>query len=88
MSLLVTTPDAQQNASALAEIEHYCGEHPESPAATCRPRVMLRGQKCIALLGSTLEDSVAGIGENVTDALRAFDAEYFRAGKSLATRGV
>ena len=54
----------------------YCEEHPRSPAATRRPRIMSRGKLWIALLGSTLEDGIAGIGPTVETALHAFDVRY------------
>lgn len=62
--------------AALAEMERYCEEHPRSPTATRRPRVMVRGRSFVALLGSTLEDGIAGIGSSVRAALRAFDVQY------------
>ncbi|MFL6569904.1 MAG: hypothetical protein ACJ8HQ_11845 [Chthoniobacterales bacterium] len=37
---------------------------------------MLRGKSWIALLGSTLQDGIAGIGGTVRAALRAFDVQY------------
>lgn len=44
---------------------------------------MVRGRSVIALLGSTLEDGIAGIGSTVAAALRAFDVQY---SNSLKTR--
>jgi hypothetical protein len=58
------------------EAERYCREHPRSPAAVRHPRILRRGQRYIALLGSTLEDGIAGIGESVAAALQAFDSQY------------
>lgn len=66
----------QQTQDALAEMERYCAEHPRSPTAVRRPRIMVRGRNCIALLGSTLEDGIAGIGSSVRSALSAFDVQY------------
>ena len=66
----------QGSKQALAEMERYCEEHPRSPSAVRRPRIMLRGRNCVALLGSTLEDGIAGIGSTVRAALRAFDVQY------------
>ncbi len=66
----------EQTQQALAEMERYCEEHPRSPTAVRRPRIMLRGRNCVALLGSTLEDGIAGIGSSVRAALRAFDVQY------------
>ena len=42
---------------------------------------MARGGNWIALLGSTLEDGIAGIGNTVQTALRAFDAQYISSRK-------
>ena len=66
--------DATQNA--LAEMQRYCEKHPRSPTAIRRPRIMIRGRNCVALLGSTLEDGIAGIGSSVNAALQAFDLQY------------
>ena len=68
--------DASAEAAAAAEVERYCSEHPRSPAAVRRPKVMIRGRSFVALLGSTLEDGIAGIGTSVRAALRAFDIQY------------
>jgi hypothetical protein len=61
---------------AIADVERYCRSHPRSPSAVRRPRVMLRGHTYVALLGSTLEEGIAGIGGTVEAALRAFDVQY------------
>lgn len=68
--------DADKVAEVAAEVERYCEEHPRSPTALRRPRVMIRGRSCVALLGSTLEEGIAGIGSTVASALRAFDVQY------------
>lgn len=68
--------DLEAEAAAAAEVERYCEEHPGSPAAVRRPKVMIRGRSFVALLGSTLEDGIAGIGSTVRAALRAFDVQY------------
>lgn len=68
--------EKQREDEAAAELESYCKEFPKSPSALRRPRVMLRGSSWIALLGSTLQDGIAGIGSTVRSALRAFDAQY------------
>ncbi|CAN5187145.1 hypothetical protein BH20VER2_BH20VER2_01490 [soil metagenome] len=62
--------------ATLAEVKEYCARHPRSPSAIRRPRVMQRGNTFVALLGSTLEDGVAGLGASVDAALRAFDVQY------------
>ncbi len=74
--------DTERTAEALAEMERYCEEHPRSPAAVRRPRIMIRGSSCVALLGGTLQDGVAGIGATVRAALRAFDAQYLNSLKA------
>lgn len=60
----------------LQEAARYCKEHPRGPAAVRHPRILRRGRTFIALLGSTLEDGIAGIGETVATALQAFESEY------------
>ena len=76
--------EAAEIAAAVSEMDRYCEEHPRSPAAVRRPRIIPRGQNFVALLGSTLEDGVAGIGSSVHAALRAFDLQY---SNSLKPRG-
>ncbi len=66
----------EQEAAALIELQRYCEEHPRSPSAQRRPRIMIRGRSFVALLGSGLEDGIAGIGSTVPAALRAFDVRY------------
>jgi hypothetical protein len=67
---------AEQEAAALAEMERYCAEHPESPAAVRRPRLFARGRSWVALHSKPLQNGVAAIGDSVRAALRAFDSEY------------
>jgi hypothetical protein len=71
----------EREAEAASEMERYCKEFPKSPSARRRPRVMLRGSSWIALLGSTLQDGIAGIGTTVRAALRAFDVQYSSASR-------
>lgn len=61
---------------AAADLDVYCEQHPGSPSALLRPRLFARGHVWIALVGSTVEDGIAGIGETVESALRAFDVRY------------
>jgi hypothetical protein len=68
--------DAEREALVQAEVENYCREHPRSPTAMRRPRIFLRGSNCVALLGGTLQEGIAGIGTTVQAALRAFDTQY------------
>lgn len=76
MLSFITPGDAEQENAARLEMERCCQEHPRSPSAVRRPRVMLRGRSVVALLGSTLEDGIAGIGSSLDAALRAFDVQY------------
>ena len=76
MLLPPDSTEAAEKATALAELERYCEEHPRSPSAIQRPRVILRGRNVVALLGSTMDDAIAGIGSSVSAALEAFDAQY------------
>lgn len=68
--------DTDRTEEVMAEVERYCKRHPRSPTAVRRPRVMIRGSSVIALLGSTLQDGIAGIGATVEAALSAFDVQY------------
>ena len=74
----INKEEAEATAAANAEMERYCKEHPRSPAAVRRPRIIVRGRNYVALLGSTLEDGVAGIGLSVASALQAFDLQYLK----------
>lgn len=67
---------SRSEIEATTELARYCKQHPRSPTATRRPRLMLRGRSWVALLGYTLQDGVAGIGSTVAAALRAFDIQY------------
>lgn len=62
--------------AAMEQMELYCYAHPSSPAAVRRPRLFVRGEFWIALLGPSVEEGIVGIGATVTEALRAFDAQY------------
>jgi len=62
--------------AAMEQTELYCQAHPGSPAAVRRPRLFVRGELWIALLGPSVEEGIVGIGSTVTAALRAFDAQY------------
>ena len=61
---------------AMEQMELYCEAHPRSPSAVRQPRLFIRGELWIALLGPTVEGGIVGIGSTVTAALRAFDAQY------------
>ena len=62
--------------AAMSQMELYCEAHPGSPSAVRRPRLFVRGELWIALLGPSVEEGIVGIGATVTAALRAFDAQY------------
>jgi hypothetical protein len=64
---------------AFAQMERYCADHPRSPSAVRRPQLCRRGGTFIALLGQNLQTGIAGIGNTVESALRAFDLQYLRA---------
>jgi hypothetical protein len=82
-TMLSLSPAQLEEAAAITrEVQVYCRAHPRSPSAVRRPRVMARGRSYVALLGSTLEDGVAGIGSSVGTALRAFDVQYANSLKS------
>ncbi len=68
--------DPSLTAEVELELQRYYEAHPRTPSALRRPRLMRRGCTWIALLGSTLEDGIAGMGNTVASALRAFDARY------------
>jgi len=40
------------------------------------PRLFVRGELWIALLGPSVEEGIVGIGSTVTAALRTFDTQY------------
>jgi hypothetical protein len=65
-----------ETLAAMEQMELYCAAHPGSPAAVRRPRLFVRGELWIALLGPSVEEEIVGIGSTVTAALRAFDAQY------------
>jgi hypothetical protein len=62
--------------AAMEQMELYCQAHPGSPSAVRRPRLIVRGDLWVALLGPSVEEGIVGIGPTVTAALRAFDAQY------------
>ena len=67
---------ADYAAAAMEQMELYCEAHPGSPVAVRHPRLFVRGELWIALLGPSVEEGIVGIGPTVTAALRAFDAQY------------
>jgi hypothetical protein len=80
---------ADQTLAAMQEMERYCAAHPGSPAAVRRPGLSIRGRTFVALLGPTIEEGIAGIagfGDSVQAALRAFDKQYSRSHARTANR--
>lgn len=61
---------------AMEQMELYCVAHPGSPSAVRRPRLSVRGELWIALLGPSVDEGIVGIGPTVAGALRAFDVQY------------
>lgn len=68
--------DVDCAAAAIEQMDMYCTAHPESPSAMRRPKLFVRSDLWIALLGPSIEEGIVGIGPNVAAALRAFDAQY------------
>jgi hypothetical protein len=60
-------------------MERYCTLHPRSPSAVRRPQLSRCRGTFVVLLGHSLENGIAGIGNTVENALRAFDLQYLRA---------
>jgi hypothetical protein len=69
---------ANRTLAAMLEMERYCVAHPNSPVAIRHPRLSIRGRTFVALLGPSIEEGIAGFGDTVSAALRAFDAQYSR----------
>ena len=67
---------ADYAAAAIEQMDIYCTAHPNSPSAMRRPKLFVRSDLWIALLGPNIEEGIVGIGPNVAAALRAFDAQY------------
>ena len=56
--------------------ERYYAKYPSSPAAMQQPRILVRGGRYVALLGSSISEGVFGFGSTVASALRSFDDLY------------
>jgi len=78
-SLARTGQHSDPAAEIFDQMERYCADHPRSPSAVRRPRLSRTGRTFIALLGRNLQSGIAGIGNSVEAALRAFDLQYLRA---------
>jgi hypothetical protein len=63
-------------AAAIEQMDMYCTAHPETPSALRRPKLFVRSDLWIALLGPSIDEGIVGIAPNVAAALRAFDAQY------------
>jgi hypothetical protein len=50
----------------------------QRPAAIHHPQLSIRGRTFVALLGPGIEKGIAGFGDTVQAALRAFDLQYSR----------
>ena len=61
------------------QVAIYCDEHPRSPSAVRRPKLLLRGELWIALIGESVQRGIAGFGPTIEAALRAFDRQYLNA---------
>jgi hypothetical protein len=72
----MTTKGMEQTAAARERMELYCIAHPRTPSAVSRPRLSYRSSTWVALLGSSLQNGIAGFGPTVEAALRAFDRQY------------
>jgi hypothetical protein len=67
-----------QTLMAMREMERYCTTHPNTPVSLRHPRLLIRGRTFVALLGPSIEEGIAGFGDSVQAALRAFDRQYSR----------
>ena len=71
-------PTVDRTLTAMQEMERYFAARPNSPAAIRHPQLSIRGRTFIALLGPSIEEGIAGFGDTVQGALRAFDLQYSR----------
>ena len=67
---------ADYTAAAIEQMDIYRAAHPNSPSAMRRPKLFVRSDLWIALLGPNIEEGIVGIGRSISTALRAFDAQY------------
>jgi hypothetical protein len=74
-------------AAAIEQMDMYCTAHPESPSAMRRPKLFVRSDLWVALLGPSIEEGIVGIGPSVAAALRAFDAQYVAGGPNETISG-
>ena len=71
--------DLERAAGVTERAELYYKEHPASPSAVRRPKLMVRSGTWIAVLGQSVQDGIVGFGSTLESALRAFDAQYLAA---------
>jgi hypothetical protein len=64
--------------AAMSQMELYCEAHPGSPSAVRRPRLFVRGELWIALLGPRVEEGIVGIGPTVSGPSRVRRAIFGR----------
>ena len=57
--------------AAQGAAKRYSAEHPGGPAATQQPKILVRGGKYVALLGSWISNGVFGFRSTVASALRS-----------------
>ena len=69
-------PAVDYAAAAMEQMDVYCNAHPDSPSAMRRPKLLIRNDLWVALLGPSIEEGIVGIGPTVAAALRAFDTQY------------
>ena len=72
----MSAKDRRKLGRGLRRAELYYAAHPGSPSAVRRPEVTLRGNTWIALLGTSVENGIVGLGNSVEAALRVFDTQY------------
>ena len=54
----------------------YCDAHRGARPRCVTPKLLVRGDLWIALLGPSFEEGIVGIGPTVAAVLRAFDTQY------------
>jgi hypothetical protein len=69
-------------------VEQYFADHPDSPSAMRRPKVLRQGDIFVALLGRDVQHGIVGLGNTVENALRAFDLQYCIALRSPEAQSV
>ena len=63
---------------AMQEMESGVALDPGTAVSLRHPRLFIRGRTFVALLGPSIEEGIAGFGDTVQAALRAFDRQYSR----------